>query len=106
MSLNIEFTRKSHLSTSSNKSKDKPTELHKIDEELCNLLGVEPDPYHYIELWLDMIGRQACIEGYELGTKALRDVVLSWDSPKLLIIHDYLAEHYTSYAWYGGRKYE
>lgn len=91
MALYIEFTRK---------NEDKPTELTQIDVEVCNLLGIEEDPDVFAYNWLSFIGQEACIEGYELGTQALRQKVISWDMPELITIQDYLVENFTARTWY------
>lgn len=76
-----------------------PTPLNTIDEELCTLLNEPINPSKYIHCWLDMIGQQVCIKGYELGTQTLREKVLTWDMPELVIIHDYLVENFTVRTW-------
>lgn len=91
MPLNIQFTHKNNT---------QPTPLNTIDEELCALLNVPTDPSAYVEFWLDFIGQQVCVEGYELGTQALKDKVLSWDNSRLMVIHDYLVDNYSSKSWW------
>lgn len=90
MALYIEFTRK---------CEDTPTPLNVIDEELCSLLNESVNLSNYVHYWPTMIGQQVCIEGYELGTKALREKVISYDVPKLVTIHDYLVENFTAKTW-------
>ena len=90
MALHIEFTRKGGSA---------PTPLNTIDEELCTLLGVSVDNTRYVHYWLDTIGSEACIEGQELGTQALRDKVMSWGIPPLIKILKYLEDNYTAHTW-------
>lgn len=50
-----------------------------------------------------MIGQEVCIEGYELGTQALKEKVISYGIPELVIIHDYLVENFTARTWWGSK---
>lgn len=90
MALYIEFTRNGEST---------PTPLNTIDEELCSLLNESVNLSNYIHYWPTMIGQQVCIEGYELGTQTLREKVISYDMPELVIIHDYLVENFSARTW-------
>ena len=83
------------------KGESEPTDLVKVDEELCKHLGVECDPKHWTSYWYGSIGFHiAC--GKPLGSKELRDVVeyiAGDDTPNLLKCLNYLEEHFTSDAW-------
>lgn len=77
--------------------------LIKIDEEICELLGVPVHPKFWCLEWFDIIGF-GIATGKSLGSQELRNFVASFimtdEGPeRLLKILTYLEENYTSNAW-------
>ena len=91
------------------KKTNKPVSLKEIDEEICDLIGVEVHPKFYggdLYNWFDIIGFQIAM-GKPLGSKELRNYVTD-DSPngwsadhvaRGRLVLDYLENVYTSKAW-------
>lgn len=73
------------------------TPLPKIDEELCAMLGVACDDQQYTQHWVDIIGLRIAL-GDKLDSEEMKKAFAS--SSPLTKIREYLAEHYTTDAWY------
>lgn len=95
------------------KASKEAVSLSKIDEEICNLLGVEVHENLYgggyvkgSFNWFDIIGfRISTNNDNNLGQPALREyykesTIWKEDLPVINKILDYLEENYTSSAWY------
>ncbi len=71
------------------------TPFVQVDNELCQVLGVEPDDTQYVYGWYDSIGL-----GLAMGVTW--EKMRTWwdeDSPMQKVI-EYLETHYTPDVWY------
>jgi hypothetical protein len=73
-----------------------PIRFVDIDEELCSVLGVQPDPVLYYHGWYDFIG-------FGLATgrtwPELRAITIETGDEVMTTIVDYLSSRYTPDAW-------
>lgn len=78
------------------KGDNKPMNLVKVDEFICEQLGVLPDPVKWYACWHDLIGLGiAC--GNELGSDKLRK---AFSEPPLSDVLKVLEDHFISDAWH------
>jgi hypothetical protein len=74
------------------KGATEPEKLADIDNKLCAHFGVEPDPEHYYQMWVD-------IEGLALAMGRDWQWMRENFDPERLPIINWLDEHYTPDAW-------
>lgn len=78
------------------KGETEPKALTKIDDEICEMLGVPSDPVMYAYYWYDIIGFRLAI-GHSFE-KIIQDLSNDGDG-KLVQIAKWLNENYVANAW-------
>jgi hypothetical protein len=94
------------------KGESEPMPLAKVDDLICEKLGVAADPDKYYANWYDVIGLLLALGKGELGSTSLRQAVLDFYSDTLappevlaplreekLQVLRVLEEYFTSNAW-------
>ncbi len=76
------------------KGSKEPESLAKIDEAICNHLGIPIHPTKYVEDWYDYLGF-----GLAMGKTFPELAERFRDDPPLLKIAQFLDEHYTADVW-------
>ncbi len=72
-----------------------PTVLNRIDEELCEHLGVEVQSTTWVHNWFNTVAFSlACGNDWNKVREIYRD------TPELIKIIDYLEEHYEVNSWW------
>ncbi len=89
------------------RGESEPVDLNELDETLCGLLNVEPDPKRYVVMWFDLIGYPIAAHGYRLGSEALHqrtvEVIRGADesfTDDVLKVLRYLEENFTDRSWH------
>lgn len=71
-----------------------PVALQKVDEEICQMLGVPVDPKYYHQSWYDIIGLYLALgKSFEWIIEEVQDTTLHE-------IAVWLNDNFTPYAWY------
>lgn len=85
--------------TLTRKREEEPSTFVEIDNELCKMLGVEPDPEFFVNDWYDNFGLIITM-GTQLGTSEFRKYLSRFPEGRLKKIGWYLEKNFKSNAWY------
>jgi hypothetical protein len=84
-----------------------PVSLVKLDQEICEHLGVETHPVRWRSGWHDTIGWGIAVMGHNLGTQELRDYIVEMPEQfegELGKILAYLETNYSSRGFYAPKS--
>jgi arginyl-tRNA synthetase len=84
------------------KGQTEPATLNKVDEFLCEKLGMEVHPKYYVNDWYNTIGFLIAT-GHPLGSEKLRTKLATWftkeDLPEAIKTLDIIEEYFTDNAF-------